>query len=252
MAADGPRALVAGNWKMNGGLAMLKEPRLLVAMLKDVKLRADVMVCPPAVILRRVKSVLKGSKIRLGGQDVHWAVSGAHTGDISADMLKEAGCSAVIVGHSERRTNHGETDEIVRKKAEACHRAGLIAIICIGETLEERKAGRTLGVTKQQLAGSLPAGATAANTVIAYEPVWAIGTGLTPSTAEVAEVHAHIRSELGGLMGSEAVQTRILYGGSVKPSNAAELMSQPNVNGALVGGASLKAADFLGIIKVYT
>ncbi len=252
MAADGPRALVAGNWKMNGGLAMLKEPRLLVAMLKDVKLRADVMVCPPAVILRRVKSVLKGSKIKLGGQDVHWAVSGAHTGDISADMLKEAGCSAVIVGHSERRTNHGETDEIVRKKAEACHRAGLIAIICIGETLEERKAGRTLGVTKQQLAGSLPAGATAANTVIAYEPVWAIGTGLTPSTAEVAEVHAHIRSELGGLMGSEAVQTRILYGGSVKPSNAAELMSQPNVNGALVGGASLKAADFLGIIKVYT
>lgn len=252
MAADGPRALVAGNWKMNGGLAMLKEPRLLVAMLKDVKLRADVMVCPPAVILRRVKSVLKGSKIKLGGQDVHWAASGAHTGDISADMLKEAGCSAVIVGHSERRTNHGETDEIVRKKAEACHRAGLIAIICIGETLEERKAGRTLGVTKQQLAGSLPAGATAANTVIAYEPVWAIGTGLTPSTAEVAEVHAHVRSELGGLMGSEAVQTRILYGGSVKPANAAELMSQPNVNGALVGGASLKAADFLGIIKVYT
>jgi triosephosphate isomerase len=252
MAADGPRALVAGNWKMNGGLAMLKEPRLLVAMLKDVKLRADVMVCPPAVILRRVKSVLKGSKIKLGGQDVHWAASGAHTGDISADMLKEAGCSAVIVGHSERRTNHGETDEIVRKKAEACHRAGLIAIICIGETLEERKAGRTLDVTKQQLAGSLPAGATAANTVIAYEPVWAIGTGLTPSTAEVAEVHAHVRSELGGLMRSEAVQTRILYGGSVKPANAAELMSQPNVNGALVGGASLKAADFLGIIKVYT
>jgi triosephosphate isomerase (TIM) len=252
MASEGPRPLVAGNWKMNGSVAMLKEPRLLAAMLKDVKLKADVMVCPPAVILRRVKSVLKGTRIKVGGQDCHWNPLGAHTGDISAEMLKEAGCSAVIVGHSERRTNHAETDEIVASKARAAQRAGLVAIICIGETLEERKAGRTLDVVARQLKASLPEGSTAANTVIAYEPVWAIGTGLTPTTAEVAEVHGLIRKELGQLMGGEGGQTRILYGGSVKASNAAELMGQPHVNGALVGGASLKAADFLGIIKVYT
>jgi len=252
MASEGPRPLVAGNWKMNGSVAMLKEPRLLAAMLKDVKLKADVMVCPPAVILRRVKSVLKGTRIKVGGQDCHWNPAGAHTGDVSAEMLKEAGCSAVIVGHSERRTNYGETDDMVARKARAAQRAGLVAIICIGETLEERKAGRTLDVVAGQLKASLPEGSTAANTVIAYEPVWAIGTGLTPTTAEVAEVHALIRKELGQLMGGEGVQTRILYGGSVKASNAAELMGQPHVNGALVGGASLKAADFLGIIKVYT
>ena len=252
MASEGPRPLVAGNWKMNGSVAMLKEPRLLAAMLKDVKLKADVMVCPPAVILRRVKSVLKGTRIKVGGQDCHWNPLGAHTGDISAEMLKEAGCSAVIVGHSERRTNHGETDEVVASKARAAQRAGLVAIICIGETLEERKAGKTLDVVARQLKASRPEGSTAANTVIAYEPVWAIGTGLTPTTAEVAEVHGLIRKELGQLMGGEGSQTRILYGGSVKASNAAELMGQPHVNGALVGGASLKAADFLGIIKVYT
>lgn len=251
MAIEGPRALVAGNWKMNGGVAMLKEPRLLAAMLKDVKLKCDVMVCPPAIIARRVKSVLKGSRIRLGGQDCHWAASGAHTGDISAEMLREAGATAVIVGHSERRTNYGETDEIVSKKASAAHRAGLKAIICIGETLDERKAGKTLEVLSRQIRGSIPSGSTADFTVIAYEPVWAIGTGLTPTTAEVAEAHAHIRKELESVVGQEAAATRILYGGSVKGSNAAELMGTPNVNGALVGGASLKAADFLGIIKVY-
>ena len=183
MAVEGPRALVAGNWKMNGGVAMLKEPRLLAAMLKDVKLKCDVMVCPPAIIARRVKSVLKGSRIRLGGQDCHWAASGAHTGDISAEMLREAGATAVIVGHSERRTNHGETDEFVSKKASAAHRAGLKAIICIGETLDERKAGKTLEVLSRQIRGSIPSGSTADFTVIAYEPVWAIGTGLTPTTA---------------------------------------------------------------------
>ena len=251
MASDGPRALVAGNWKMNGSLTMLKEPRLLAAMLKDVKLKCDVMVCPPAIITRRVKSVLKRSKIKVGGQDCHWDASGAYTGDISAEMLKEAGCSAVIVGHSERRSNHGESDATVAKKASGVHRAGLTAIICIGETLDERKSGKTLDVLTRQIKGSVPEGATAANTVIAYEPVWAIGTGLTPKTAEVAEAHAHIRAELSGVMGAEGTGARILYGGSVKPANAAELMSQPNVNGALVGGASLKAADFLGIIKVY-
>ena len=251
MASEGLRALVAGNWKMNGGLTMLKEPRLLAAMLKDVKLKCDVMVCPPAIITRRVKSVLKRSKIKVGGQDCHWDAAGAHTGDISAEMLKEAGCSAVIVGHSERRSNHGESDATVAKKASGVHRAGLTAIICIGETLDERKSGKTLDVLTRQIKGSVPDGATAANTVIAYEPVWAIGTGLTPKTAEVAEAHAHIRAELSGVMGAEGTGARILYGGSVKPANAAELMSQPNVNGALVGGASLKAADFLGIIKVY-
>ena len=251
MAVEAPRALVAGNWKMNGGLAMLKEPRLLAAMLKDVKLKCEVMLCPPAIITRRVKSVLKGSRIKVGGQDCHAAAAGAHTGDVSAEMLKEAGCTAVIVGHSERRANHGESDATVAAKARAAHRAGVTAIICIGETLDERKSGKTLEVLTRQVKGSVPEGATAANTVIAYEPVWAIGTGLTPKTAEVAEAHAHIRAELAGVMGGEGASTRILYGGSVKPSNAAELMSQPNVNGALVGGASLKAADFLGIIKVY-
>jgi triosephosphate isomerase (TIM) len=252
MPNEGPRPLVAGNWKMNGSLAMLKEPRLLAGMLKDVKLKADVMVCPPAVILRRVKSVLKGTKIKVGGQDCHWNPAGAHTGDVSAEMLKEAGCTAVIVGHSERRANHGETDQVVAKKAKGAQRAGLTAIICVGETLDERKSGKTLDVVTSQLKASVPEGSSAADTVIAYEPVWAIGTGLTPTTAEVAEVHALIRKELAGIMGAEGARTRILYGGSVKPSNAAELMGQPNVNGALVGGASLKAADFLGIIKVYT
>jgi triosephosphate isomerase len=251
MSQNNIRALVAGNWKMNGTTAMLKEPRLLAAMLRDVKLKCDVMICPPATILRRVKSVMKGSKIRLGGQDCHVAASGAHTGDISASMLKDAGAGAVIVGHSERRTNHKETDSVVAAKATAAHKAGLVAIICIGETLDERKGGKTLGVLSEQIKGSIPAGATAANTVVAYEPVWAIGTGLTPTVAEIAEAHAHIRTDLSKVMGEEGPSTRILYGGSVKPSNAAELMAVANVNGALVGGASLKASDFIGIIKAY-
>ena len=245
------RPMVAGNWKMNGTTAALREPRLLAGMLRDVKLKCDVMICPPATLIRRAKSVMKGSKIKLAGQDCHSAVSGAHTGDISADMLKDAGATAVIVGHSERRTNHKETDAMVSAKAQAAHKAGLTAIICIGETLDERKGGKTLGVLTEQIKGSLPAGSTAANTVIAYEPVWAIGTGLTPTAKEVEEAHAHIRAELAKVMDEEGAATRILYGGSVKPSNAAELMSVPNVNGALVGGASLKAVDFIGIIKAY-
>ncbi len=251
MAQDAIKPLVAGNWKMNGTTAQLKEPRLLAGMLRDVKLKCDVLVCPPATLLRRVKSVMKGSKIKVGGQDCHAAASGAHTGDISAEMLKDAGATYGIVGHSERRTNHKETDAVVSAKAKACHRGGLIAIICIGETLDERKSGKTLDVLTTQLKGSIPEGATAANSVIAYEPVWAIGTGLTPTTAEVAEAHAHIRSELGKIMGADGAKTRILYGGSVKPGNAVELMSTANVNGALVGGASLKAVDFIGIIKAY-
>jgi triosephosphate isomerase (TIM) len=245
------RPLVAGNWKMNGTTAALREPRLLAAMLGDVKLKCDVLVCPPATLLRRVKSVLRGSKIRVGGQDCHGAVSGAHTGDISADMLKDAGAAMVIVGHSERRTNHKETDAMVSAKAKAAHKADLVAIVCIGETLDERKGNKTLDVLTTQIKGSIPEGANSTNTVIAYEPVWAIGTGLTPTVAEVAEAHTHIRAELAKVMGTEGAATRILYGGSVKPSNADELMAAANVNGALVGGAALKAADFIGIIKTY-
>ncbi|MGE0004996.1 MAG: triose-phosphate isomerase [Parvibaculaceae bacterium] len=244
MAQKSPRPLVAGNWKMNGTTASLKEARLLAGMLRDVRLGCEVMICPPATLITSVRTVVKGAKIKLGGQDCHWDAGGAHTGDLSPEMLKDVGCSAVIVGHSERRTDHGETDEIVRRKAEAAHRAGLTAIVCIGETLAERKSGRTLAVIARQLEGSVPAGAAAANTVIAYEPVWAIGTGLTPTVAEVGEVHHSIRLKID-------VQMRILYGGSVKPANAAELMSVANVNGALVGGASLKAADFIGIVKAY-
>jgi triosephosphate isomerase (TIM) len=252
MMANGTiRPLVAGNWKMNGTTAALREPRLLGAMLRGVKLKCEVLVCPPATILRRTKAVMKGSKIKVGGQDCHAAATGAHTGDISAEMLKDAGASMVIVGHSERRTNHKETDATVQAKAKAGHRAGLVSIICIGETLDERKGGKTLAVLSAQLKGSIPEGANSGNTVIAYEPVWAIGTGLTPTTAEVAEAHAHVRKEIEAIMGSEGSVTRILYGGSVKPSNAVELMSAPHVNGALVGGASLKAADFIGIIKTY-
>jgi triosephosphate isomerase len=238
------RPLVAGNWKMNGTTASLKEVRLKAGMLKDVRLKCDILICPPATLIGRVREVLKGTRIRVGGQDCHWDASGAHTGDISAEMLKDAGCSAVIVGHSERRTNHGETDDIVRAKAEAAHRAGLAAIICIGETLDERKDGETLAVVERQLKGSLPARADAENTVIAYEPVWAIGTGLTPTSAEIGEVHAFIRKQA-------PANIRILYGGSVKPGNAVEILAIANVNGALVGGASLKAADFIGIIKAY-
>jgi triosephosphate isomerase len=244
MAGKTPKPLVAGNWKMNGTTASLTEARRLSSMLKSLRPKCEVMICPPATLLSSLKVALKGAKIRLGGQDCHWEAGGAHTGDISPEMLKDAGASAVIVGHSERRTNHGETDEVVRRKAEAAHRAGLIAIICIGETLAERKSGATLTVVSRQIQSSVPGGASAANTVIAYEPVWAIGTGLTPTPAEVAEAHAAIRRQTDA-------DTRILYGGSVKPANASELMSVANVNGALVGGASLKAADFIGIIRAY-
>ena len=251
MASQSIKPMVAGNWKMNGTTVNLKEPRLLAGMLRGVKLKCDVFVCPPATLIRRVKAVMKGSQVKAGGQDCHAAVSGAHTGDISADMLKDAGATAIIVGHSERRTDHKETDAMVAAKAKAVHKSGISAIICIGETLDERKGGKTLEVLTNQIKASVPAGCTANNTVIAYEPVWAIGTGLTPTVAEIAEAHAHIRKELAGVMAEEGAKTRILYGGSVKPTNAVELMSIANVNGALVGGASLKAVDFIGIIKAY-
>jgi triosephosphate isomerase len=212
---------------------------------------ADVMIAPPATLLMAMAEAGSGGNVMFAGQDCHVSANGAHTGDLSAEMLNDAGAAAVIVGHSERRTDHGETSTLVRRKAEAALRAGLMAIVCIGETLAEREAKRTLDVVATQLEGSLPEAATSANTVIAYEPVWAIGTGLTPSPKDVAEVHGFIRAALEKRFSDEGKKMRILYGGSVKPDNARTLLAVANVNGALVGGASLKASDFLAIISAY-
>lgn len=246
------RPLVAGNWKMNGLSAALAESAEVRDALPGLgKSAPDVMICPPATLVAQLAAASKGSELAIGGQDCHAAASGAHTGDISAEMLKDAGATAVIVGHSERRADHGELDRIVKAKAAAAHRAGIIAIVCIGETKGERLADLTLDVVNRQLAASLPDTATAHNTVVAYEPIWAIGTGLTPEAKDVAEIHAAIRKNLENRFGPAGKGIRILYGGSVKPANARELLSLPNVNGALVGGASLKAVDFLAIIRAY-
>lgn len=238
--------LAAGNWKMNGSSAALAEVTALIAAHPAPK--CEMLLCPPATLVAQMAWAAKGSSLSVGGQDCHPAASGAHTGDVSAAMLKDAGASHVIVGHSERRTDHGETDALIKAKAAAAIAADLVAIVCIGETEAERDAGRTLDVIGGQLDGSLPQGATAATTVIAYEPVWAIGTGRTPTLAEIAEVHAFIRARLAARIGAEAAGVRLLYGGSVKPSNAVEIFAVPNVDGALVGGASLKAADFGAIV----
>ncbi len=243
--------LVAGNWKMNGLRAALRE---LTAMVDgfDGHLRGkvDLLVCPPATLLASAVDACDGSAVSVGGQDCHSVASGAHTGDISAEMIRDCGGTFVIVGHSERRVDHGETDTIVQAKVHAALRAGLVPIVCIGETEAQRRAGETLAVVTTQLAGSVPD--EAANTlVVAYEPVWAIGTGLTPTSADVAEVHSAIRKQLRERFGATGETVRILYGGSVKPANAKELMGVDNVDGALVGGASLKAADFLGIAAAY-
>ena len=247
------RPLVAGNWNMNGVAASLAEVDKLKAGLstRAGKVATDVMLCPPATLVAAMAAKALGAVVAVGGQDCHAKASGAHTGDIAAEMLRDAGATAVIVGHSERRTDHGESDAIVRAKAEAAHRAGLLAIVCVGETADQRKAGRTLDVVAGQLQGSLPDAARAATTVVAYEPVWAIGTGLTPTATDVAEVHAMMRATLAARFGVEGEAMRLLYGGSVKASNAVELMGVANVDGALVGGASLKADDFLGIIDAY-
>jgi triosephosphate isomerase len=249
MTGSAIRPLVAGNWKMNGLAASLAEAEAMAKGLSNEA--ADVLICPPATLVAKLAATLGGSRIAVGGQDCHAKASGANTGDISAEMLKDAGASAVIVGHSERRTDHLESDALVRSKAEASHRAGLVAIVCVGETAAERQAGQTLAVVGRQLAGSLPENCRATDTIVAYEPVWAIGTGLTPTAADVAEVHGAIRTALAARFGGEGQAMRILYGGSVKASNAKELMAVANVNGALVGGASLKAADFLGILAAY-
>jgi len=245
------RPLVAGNWKMNGLKASVAELDAIIAGAPAITQRADLMVCPPATLVAAFAGRASGSPVAIGGQDCRAEAAGAFTGDISAEMLKDAGASAVIVGHSERRTLHNETEAQVRAKALAARRAGLLAVVCIGESKDERTAGKTLGICGGQLDGSLPDGATAATLVVAYEPVWAIGTGLTPTPADVAEVHAFIRQCLGKRFGGEGEGIRILYGGSVKPANAKELMGVANVDGALVGGASLKADDFLGIASAY-
>lgn len=245
------RALIAGNWKMNGLKAQLAEAQAVRDGLASASYAVEAMICPPATLLAPMAATLEGSAVLLGGQDCHTEASGAFTGDIAAEMLADAGARGVIVGHSERRSMHGELDRTVRAKASAAHRAGLTAIVCVGETAGEREAGLTEMVVRRQLEGSLPDGAEAVNTVVAYEPVWAIGTGLTPTTADVARVHAAIREALATRFGAEGAGMRILYGGSVKPSNAAELLAVANVDGALVGGASLKASDFLGIIAAY-
>ena len=245
------RPLVAGNWKMNGLKASAAEFGKIIEGSGELWHKTDLMVCPPATLIFTFAAVALGSKVAIGAQDCHAEPSGAFTGDISAEMLADAGASAVIVGHSERRSYHHEDDATVRAKALAAWRAGLLAIVCVGETKDQRVAGRALDVVGAQLEGSLPDGATAENLVVAYEPVWAIGSGLTPTPADVAEVHGFIRRRLAARFGAAADGIRILYGGSVKPTNAAELMAVADVDGALVGGASLKAEDFLGIARAY-
>ena len=244
---DAIRPLIAGNWKMNGLKASSAEFEAMIAGAPALAAKADLLVCPPATLIAGFADKAKGTKVAVGAQDCHPKGSGAHTGDLSAEMLADAGAVAIIVGHSERRADHGESDTLVRQKAEAAWRAGLAAIVCIGETQKQRDTGQTLDICGGQLKGSLPDGATAANLVVAYEPVWAIGTGLTPTAQDVEQVHRFIRGVLTDRFKAEGGRIRILYGGSVKPSNAQELMAVANVNGALIGGASLKAADFLAI-----
>jgi triosephosphate isomerase (TIM) len=242
------RPLIAGNWKMNGLRSSVSEFEAMIAGASGVAGKADLLVCPPVTLIAAFAAKLAGSKgLAIGGQDCHPKAAGAHTGDISAEMLADAGATAVIVGHSERRADHGESDALVRQKAEAAWRAGLVAIVCVGETRSQRDTGQTLDICRGQLGGSLPDGARADNLVVAYEPVWAIGTGLTPTTKDVEQIHNLIRETLSIRFNGEGARIRILYGGSVKPSNARELMGVANVNGALIGGASLKATDFLAI-----
>ncbi len=248
------RRMVAGNWKMNGTKADLAE---VSALLDDLPAPlCDMLLCPPATLLSRMASMAEGSALLVGGQDCHTGSHGAHTGDLSAAMLRDVGATHVIVGHSERRSDHAESDVLVQAKAHAVLAAGLTAIVCVGETAEERDADETLAVIAQRIGGSLPHalpdGCAPDRLVVAYEPVWAIGTGRTPTMDQITEVHAHIRSLLRGRFLSDAGQMRILYGGSVKPSNAAEIFALANVDGALVGGASLKAADFGAIVSALT
>jgi triosephosphate isomerase len=248
------RPIVIGNWKMNGLRRAMGEVGRLLPRLGDAKggkAQPEVMICPPATLLATMRDMVRGTPLMLGGQDCHAAQAGAHTGDISAEMLRDAGAAAVVLGHSERRADHGETDALVRAKVLATMRAGLIAIVCVGETEAERDAGQALRVVGRQLKGSLPDGMTARRLIVAYEPVWAIGTGRTPTLDDIAAMHRHIRKKLTARFDGEGARMRILYGGSVKPDNAAGIAAVPDVNGALVGGASLKAADFAPIIDAF-
>jgi triosephosphate isomerase len=242
-----PQPLIAGNWKMNGSSASIAEAKAVAAGIGAT--RARVAICPPTVLIHRLSEALAGTGVRVGAQDCHCEAAGAYTGDQSAEMLADAGATLVILGHSERRAGYGETDALVAGKAKAVLRAGLEPIVCVGETIEQRKAGQALPVVTGQVRGSLPDELAGKAFSVAYEPVWAIGTGLTPTTPEIEEVHGAIRATLVERFGEAGRGVPILYGGSVKPSNAAEILHAPEVGGALVGGASLKAEDFLGIIR---
>ena len=242
-----PVPLIAGNWKMNGLRASLAEARAVAEGSRGS--RARVAICPPTLLIHEMSEMLSGTGLLVGGQDASWEASGAFTGDVSAQMLTDAGAEMVILGHSERRTGYHETDELVARKVTAALGAGLEPIVCVGETLEERQAGKALELVTGQVRGSLPQALTGKSFSVAYEPVWAIGTGLTPTTAEIEEMHQAIRATLSEQFGAASDSVAILYGGSVKPSNAAEILAAAEVGGALVGGASLKAEDFLGIIN---
>jgi len=242
------KKLIAGNWKMNGLGASLGEVGMLQAALRDERPACRVALCPPATLIERMARAT-GEGIEIGGQDCRAETHGAFTGDVSAAMLKDAGATLVILGHSERRQGHGETDALVSAKVEAALAAGLAPIICVGETLEQREAGRAVEVVRGQIMGSLPSALAGRAFAVAYEPVWAVGTGLTPTLDQIADVHRAVRAAMIERLGLGVAATPILYGGSVKPDNAREILAVPEVGGALVGGASLKAADFLGIIR---
>ncbi len=244
--AKAPKVLIAGNWKMNGKSASASEIKKLAKLKKP---KAEVLICPPATLIGEFGKIAKGTAVKIGAQDCHTAVSGAHTGDISAEQLVDAGAKYIIVGHSERRADHGETDAVVRAKAEAVLATKASVIVCVGETEAQKDKGQTLRVVGAQLKGSVPDGSTAKNMVVAYEPVWAIGTGRTPTVEDIDKVHSFIRKKLVERFGEDGNGVRILYGGSMKPDNAAEILNVTDVNGGLVGGASLKAADFSKIIK---
>ena len=245
-------SLVAGNWKMNGFQESISELKALISGLEEgASADCGVLICPPATLIAAFATEAAGSAVAIGAQDCHTERKGAHTGDISASMVKDSGATYVIVGHSERRADHGESDRLVSEKAKAAVDEGLTAIICVGETEQERDEGHTIEVVTRQVSGSIPIGTKPDDLIIAYEPVWAIGTGRTPTPEDVADVHKAIRDALVHQFGDKGAAISILYGGSVKPSNAVELMAVENVNGALVGGASLKASDFLGIIAAY-
>src|ERR1051326_8038431 len=243
------RMLLAGNWKMNGLKTALAEIRALKRGLADEPGRSDVLVCPPATLIMEAVKAAEKSPIAIGGQDCHALASGAYTGDVSAEMLRDGGATAVILGHSERRQYHGETNLWAPAKMRAARRAGLMAILCVGESDKEREAGQAIRVVTQQLGASIPAELQPADLTVAYEPIWAIGTGKTPTAADIAQMHAAIRATLAERYSAAGSAIRVLYGGSVKPDNAVEILAVPNVDGALVGGASLKAADFLAIIR---